>query len=150
MHTLYHGTSDRNLDCIKRLGLVPGHSKGGDAWAHDHHMNLVDADGRPPSVFVAIDVANASDFAKYAVEEIGGKPVIITLHVPEHVFSTFVPDEAFESSESTHPVAWRAHSVPKACIGEVIPAPDGPTAMEMRHTLFNLFKSLMAESHHEL
>lgn len=120
MKTLYHGTSSINLSCIKTIGLSPGHAKGGDAYAHDHHMLLAyAADRREPSVFLTDRANNAADFARYAVEEVGGKPVVITLHVPNDVFDTFMEDELYERDFDGKRHAWRAHSVDVSCVGEV-------------------------------
>lgn len=137
--TLYHGTSSVNLDCIKTIGLAPGHAKGGDAWAKDHHMDLARrAKLREPSVFLTDTSANAEDFAHYAVEEVGGKPIIITLHVPEDVFNTFKVDELFEDDDMPH--AWRAHSVDVACVGAVHPVTTapGPSLGDLRDALMSL------------
>lgn len=121
MKTLYHGTSSVNIDCIKKLGLEPGHAKGGDQWANEHHMTVgKHSMRRGPQVFVAADKDKAEDFANIAVEEMGGEPIIIVLHVPERVFVTFKVDELFESDGG--PGAWRAPRIPADCIGEVLPA----------------------------
>lgn len=121
MKTLYHGTSSVNLACIKALGLVPGHAKGGDRWATEHHMRLARfAKEREPSVFLADKSERAKYFAYIAVEEMGGDPVIIKLHVPEDVFATFVVDELYGSNPEADPHAWRAHSVDASCIAQVI------------------------------
>jgi hypothetical protein len=120
--TLYHGTSSINLSCIKTIGLVPGHAKGGDAWAYDHHMQLAKrAKEREPSVFLADRRAEAEDFAVYAVEEIGGDPIVVILQVPEPVFSTFVVDELFARESDNTPHAWRAHSVDATYVADVLP-----------------------------
>jgi hypothetical protein len=123
MHTLYHGTSSLNLDCIKKVGLEPGHAKGGDVWATEHHMSVgKNSEHRGPNVFVALNKEQAEDFANIAAEEMGGDPIIIVLHVPEKVFVTFKVDELFAEDDYGKPAAWRAPLVPVACIGEVLPA----------------------------
>jgi hypothetical protein len=128
MHTLYHGTSSINLDSIKKVGLEPGHGHGGDQWATEHHMPTGKLSAkRGPQVFVALYKDQAEDFANIAVEELGGEPVIVVLHVPEKVFATFKVDELFESGGSAN--AWRAPHIPAGCIGEVLPA--------KKHTPFN-------------
>src|SRR5437870_608905 len=120
MKTLYHGTSSANLASIKAIGLVPGHAKGGDVWAKEHHMLLaVEAKHREPSVFVADHASDAKNFAHYAAKEMGGDPIIITLHVPQDVFDTYVVDELFEQDDDDTPHAWRAHSVPAEYVGEI-------------------------------
>lgn len=135
MKTLYHGTSSRNLSCIKTIGLLPGHAKGGDAWAKEHHWRLAtEAKKREPSVFLADDAADAENFARLAVEEMGGDPIVVTLHVPEHVFATFVVDELFSPDGGT-PHAWRAHRVDVAYVGEVRPAPRSPSLMQVLASL---------------
>ncbi|MBW7970991.1 hypothetical protein [Bradyrhizobium sp. BR 10289] len=118
MHTLYHGTSSVNLDSIRELGIVPGHAKGSDAYAKEHHMSVGSASEflREPSVFVTTDLDYAKNFAELAVDEVGGDPVVITLHVPERSFASFKQDEL---SNEGH--AWRAHRVAPSCVGEVIP-----------------------------
>jgi hypothetical protein len=122
MRTLYHGTSSVNLDCIKSVGLEPGHAKGGDQWASEHHMSVGRVSAkRGPQVFVSSVRDKAEDFANIAVEEMGGEPVIIVLHVPAAVFATFHVDELFQSDTSA-PQAWRAPRIPADCIGEVLPA----------------------------
>lgn len=121
MRTLYHGTSSVNVSCIKSIGLVPGHAKGGDAWAKDHHMGVAFLSRfREPSVFLADEEARAEDFAHHAVEEVGGDPVVVIVHVPERVFATFVVDELYEPEKDV-PHAWRAHSVDVAYVAEVKP-----------------------------
>lgn len=129
MKTLYHGTSSVNLASIKALGLVPRHAKGGDRWATEHHMRLAQfAKKREPSVFITDEAENAEDFAHYAVEEIGGDPVIIKLHVPEDVFSTYVVDELYDSDLMGKPHAWRAHSVDASYIVRVMHVPKTPAS----------------------
>lgn len=141
MKTLYHGTSSVNLDCIKAIGLVPGHAKGGDVWAKEHHMDLAEkAKKREPSVFVAEARDDAEEFARIAVEEVGGDPIIITLHVPEKEFKTFVIDELFSQGDKEH--AWRAHSVPPSCIGEVLPVEAKPPVMSLLMSLAAALQSL--------
>jgi len=121
---LYHGTSSVNLDCIKTIGLVPGYAKGGDAWAKEHHMLVgLLSSRREPSVFLAEDVINASTFACYAAQEMGGDPVVVELHVPEPVFKTFIPDELYSRDKRSKPHAWRAHSVDAAYVAEIVPIP---------------------------
>jgi hypothetical protein len=123
MHTLYHGTSSINLDCIKKVGLEPGHANGGDVWATEHHMSVgKNSAHRGPQVFVALNKEQAEDFANIAAEEMGGEPVIIVLHVPEKVFGTFKVDELFADGIYGTPEAWRAPHIPVGCIGEVLPA----------------------------
>lgn len=130
MRTLYHGTSSVNLACIKSVGLEPGHAKGGDEWASEHHMSVgKNSTKRGPQVFVALYKEQAEDFANIAVEEMGGEPVIIVLHVPDPVFRTFKVDELFEEDFGGSPAAWRAPRIPADCIGEVLPA--------KKHTPFN-------------
>jgi hypothetical protein len=120
MHTLYHGTSSVNLACIKSVGLEPGHAKGGDQWANEHHMSVGKVSSkRGPQVFVALAKDKAEDFANIAVEEMGGDPIIIVLHVPDEVFVTFKVDELFHEDFGT-PEAWRAPRIPAECIGEVL------------------------------
>lgn len=122
MKTLYHGTSSVNLDSIKHIGLVPCHAKGGDAFAKENHWTLAKlAKMREPSVFVADEAKTVHKFAGIAVEEMGGNPVILTLHVPEAVFATFVVDELYQEDADDEPHAWRAHSVAPSCIGAVHP-----------------------------
>ncbi len=143
--TLYHGTSSRNLDCIKTIGLVPGYHKGGDAWAKEHHMPVaVLSKLREPSVFVAERVAEAEDFAKLAAREIGGEPVVVTLHVPEQVFATFYVDELFEQDDDG-PHAWRAHHVDAEYVGEVIPVEPGPPFVS-RLALLKALTELLSET----
>lgn len=128
MKTLYHGTSSVNLSCIKSVGIVPGYAKGGDAWAKEHHRVLATfAKLREPSVFVADDVINAATFAHFAVEEVGGDPIVLTLHVPNKVFDTYTPDELYQRDEDGVPHAWRAHIIDAAFVGEVLPAPEDAT-----------------------
>jgi hypothetical protein len=141
--TLYHGTSSLNLSCIKTLGLVPGHAKGGDAWARDHHMMVADlSKAREPSVFVSDEVGAAEDFARYAVEENGGDPIVVTLHVPQRVFETYVEDELFDSGDGA-PHAWRAHSVDVAYVGEVLPVSqrETPNGFELLQLLRSALRS---------
>lgn len=143
MKTLYHGTSSNNLDCIKLLGLVPGHAKGGDAWAKAHHMLLaLAAPPREPSVFLADDEDNATDFAKYAVEEVGGEPIVIVVHVPEKLFATFVVDELYQEDDDGTPHAWRAHAVPAKYVAAVKHVEPGLTAVEV-----NTLLSVLQEMH---
>lgn len=123
MRTLYHGTSSVNLACIKSVGLEPGHAKGGDQWANEHHMSVGRTSvKRGPQVFVALDKEKAEDFANIAAEEMGGEPIIIVLHVPKEVFATFAVDELFQRDRYSPPEAWRAPRIPAECIGEVLPA----------------------------
>lgn len=123
MRTLYHGTSSINLDCIKSVGLEPGHAKGGDQWANEHHMTVGHQSvRRGPQVFVALYREQAEDFANIAAEEMGGEPIIVVLHVPEQVFVTFKVDELFSRGGAGLPAAWRAPRIPAECIGEVLPA----------------------------
>jgi hypothetical protein len=147
MHTLYHGTSSINLDCIKKVGLEPGHAKGGDVWANEHHMTVgKQSVRRGPQVFVALDRDKAEDFANIAAEEMGGEPVIIVLHVPAKVFATFHVDELFHSDGV--PEAWRAPRIPPECIGEVLPAkkhePFG--GMQEANNLLSLLQELFSHT----
>jgi hypothetical protein len=147
MHTLYHGTSSINLDCIKKVGLEPGHAKGGDQWANEHHMSVGKQSAhRGPQVFVALNRDQAEDFANIAAEEMGGEPVIIVLHVPERVFSTFKVDELFASGLDG-PEAWRAPSIPVDCIGEVLPAkkhePFGGADLSDMGSLLSLLRTAL-------
>jgi hypothetical protein len=149
MHTLYHGTSSINLDCIKKVGLEPGHAKGGDEWANEHHMTVGKQSAhRGPQVFVALNRNQAEDFANIAAEEMGGEPVVIVLHVPEKVFVTFKVDELFHEEDIGQPEAWRAPRIPPECIGEVLPAkkhePFG--GMQEANVLLSLLQDLF--SHH--
>jgi hypothetical protein len=146
MHTLYHGTSSINLDCIKKVGLEPGHAKGGDEWANEHHMSVGKQSAhRGPQVFVALNLDQAEDFANIAAEEMGGEPVIIVLHVPEKVFKTFKVDELFENDGGAN--AWRAPRIPVDCIGEVLPAkkhePFG--GMQEANAMLNLLQDLFSQ-----
>lgn len=143
MKTLYHGTSSLNLECIKALGLVPGRAKGGDEWAKAHMRRLAFAARfREPSVFVADNVPDAAQFAHISVEEVGGDPIVITLHVPEREFATFVADELFETDPNEQH-AWRVPSIPAKDIGAAQPATEDPirrmlmqlAAMLSQHTL---------------
>jgi hypothetical protein len=144
--TLYHGTSSLNLSCIKRIGLEPGHAKGGDEWAKDHHMLLAEeAEHRAPSVFLTDRKASATDFARAAVEEMGGHPVVITLQVPLAMFSTFTVDELFEQDDE-EPHAWRVHSVPASCVAEVIPVSPGIPSFEASMSIEALLSSLLERS----
>lgn len=139
MKTLYHGTSSHNLDCIKSLGLVPGHAKGGDAWAKEHYMPTLAklSKLREPSVFITDQANEAEDFARYSVEEIGGDPIIVTLHVPQELFATFVADELFEGRH-----AWRAHSISAEYVGEVLPVADGPSPGDLMAILAALMSPM--------
>ncbi|WP_316235023.1 MULTISPECIES: hypothetical protein [unclassified Bradyrhizobium] len=139
MKTLYHGTSSINLSCIEAIGLVPGHAKGGDAYAADHHMQLAkEAKKREPSVFLADDVVNASQFARLAVEEMGGEPIVITVHIPEKVFVTFVVDELYQTDPDAVPHAWRAHSIPAAYVVKVQKVPPVSPEEQFMHVLAHL------------
>lgn len=131
MKTLYHGTSSVNLSCIQTIGLAPGHAKGGDEFAKEHHWGVAERSAqREPSVFLADDEINAEDFARYAVEEMGGDPIIIVLRVPEPVFATFLVDELYAHDDDGRPHAWRAHSVEATYVAEVRPvAPEPPHRM---------------------
>ncbi|WP_368508137.1 hypothetical protein [Bradyrhizobium lupini] len=141
MKTLYHGTCSVDLASIKKIGLVPGHAKGGDAWAKDHmHQLARNAAKREPSVFVADNEPDAANFARLAAEEMGGDPVIIILHVPDHVFATFHVDELFDSDMTPH--AWRAPRVPAACIAAVKPIPKGHSDFEVMSVLSSLMEAL--------
>lgn len=142
MKTLYHGTSSVHLSEIKAIGLVPGHAKGGDAWAKEHHWHLAElAKQREPSVFVADEAKNASHFAHLAMEEVGGDPIVLTLHVPERVFATYLVDELFEDDGTPH--AWRAHSVAPSYIGKVIPVdPNDVPGFEMMDALVRALSTL--------
>lgn len=127
MRTLYHGTSSVNIACIKTVGLEPGHAKGGDQWAGEHHMSVGRASlKRGPQVFVADLPVEANHFANLAVEEMGGDPVIVILHVPDDVFATFKVDELYARDKSEAPHAWRAHSISPSCIVDVTPAHPEP------------------------
>jgi hypothetical protein len=123
MKTLYHGTSSVNLDCIKTIGLVPGRAKGGDTWAQQHRMQLARfANKREPSVFLADTASRAYDFARYACDEMGGDPVVITVVVPEAVFQTYKVDELYHQ-DPDRPNAWRTPSVSPHYVAEVKPVP---------------------------
>jgi hypothetical protein len=148
MRTLYHGTSSINLACIKSVGLEPGHAKGGDQWANEHHMTVgKQSVKRGPQVFVAISQEQAEDFANIAVEEMGGEPVIIVLHVPEPVFRTFKEDELFSRGLGATPSAWRAPRIPVDCIGEVLPAkkhePFGGADLSDMGSLLSLLRTAL-------
>lgn len=141
MKTLYHGTTSVDLDSIHRFGLVPGRAKGGDTWAKDHmHQLARNAAKREPSVFVADNEADATNFARLAAEEMGGDPVLLVLHVPEHVFATFHVDELFDSDIVSH--AWRAPRISASCIVEVKPVPKGHSDFEVMATLSSLLEAL--------
>jgi hypothetical protein len=144
MKTLYHGTSSVNLACIRSIGLVPEHAKGGDAWARDHHHDRLAARSakREPSVFVIDDITNAERFARFSCEEMGGEPLLLTLHVPAHVFETFVVDEVYEHGPDGEPHAWRAHSIPAVYIVEVQPVPK----MSEQDQFMNVLAQLLAEA----
>lgn len=109
MKTLYHGTSSNNWDSIRTEGLVPGKSRGGDAWAQSRKMALVEqASKRAPSVFVTDDQEVAIQFALYAFEEVGGKPVIVKIDVPEDIFETFAKDDLYKPTDDS-----RAYMAPR-------------------------------------
>jgi hypothetical protein len=149
MKTLYHGTSSHNLPSIKTIGLVPGHAKGGDAWASEHHWtNLAkQASKREPSVFLTDTEADARHFSHLAVEEVGGDPIIITVHVPEHVFATFVVDELYERDKQATPHAWRAHSVDAAYVGKVLPVQAGPDDFDLLTAIASLLQMRREGAH---
>jgi hypothetical protein len=133
MKTLYHGTSSINLDSIKTIGLVPGRANGGDSWAKHHRMQLARlASTREPSVFLADEPEKAEDFARYAVEEMGGEPIIVTVAVPEAVFQTYKVDELYhQDKRKAH--AWRCPSVDASYVADVLPVPPqtaGQAALE--------------------
>lgn len=141
MRTLYHGTSSRNLDSIKANGLIPGHAKGGDAYAKDHYKKLAAlTTKRKPSVFVSDNIADASEFSRISVEELGGDPIIITLHIPEAVFQEYEVDELFEEDAMANPHAWRAPHVDASYIGEVMAA----LTADPRGHLLQLLTDLLA------
>lgn len=142
MKTLYHGTSSVNLDCIKAIGLVPGRSHGGDAWASEHHWGLAAKSAqRTPSVFLSDYIAHAEDFARLAVDEVGGDPVVIALHIPADVLATFVPDELSVQHGQVH--EWRAPRVDSAYVGEVRPvAPNHGHNLEVQGDLVRLLEAL--------
>jgi hypothetical protein len=153
MHTLYHGTSSINLDCIKKVGLEPGHANGGDVWATEHHMSVGKVSvKRGPQVFVSSVREKAEDFANIAAEEMGGDPIIIVLHVPAQVFATFHVDELFHSDLfDGEPEAWRAPRIPAECIGEVLPAKKhapfgGGDFSDDANTILSMLSALL--SHH--
>ncbi|MGM5019250.1 hypothetical protein [Tardiphaga sp. 367_B4_N1_1] len=140
MKTLYHGTSSVNLDCIKTIGLVPGRAKGGDSWAKHHRMELAAlAKSREPSVFLADEPEKAEDFARYAVEEMGGEPIIVTVAVPEAVFQTYKVDELYhQDKRKAH--AWRCPSVDASYVADVLPvAPEPPQKIAFRNLIESLF-----------
>lgn len=146
MKTLYHGTSSVNLDCIKAIGLVPGHAKGGDKWATEHHMRVAKfAKKREPSVFLADDVVNATTFAHYSVEEGGGDPIVIELHIPEAVFSTYVVDELYDHDDKGRPHAWRAYSVDAMYIVKVLRVPDDIEPTD--DSLMLMLEQMLVEGH---
>lgn len=143
--TLYHGTSSVNLPSIRSLGLVPGHAKGGDAWAKENDWSLAKTN-REPSVFL-MDIANeAEQFAHLSVREMGGDAVVITVHVPEQVFVTFVPDELFSHNTERGHQAWRAHSVAPQYIGEVTHIADELGAAE-KIQLIGELRGMLGDRH---
>lgn len=121
MRTLYHGTSSKNVPSIKKLGLEPGHAKGGVVYAHEHHiLGITEVDDeREPSVFIAESRDSAIDFAGIAVEEVGGEPVVLVLHVPDQKFAAFSVDEAFSEEPSPGDRAWRTDHLDPSCIVKV-------------------------------
>lgn len=140
MKTLYHGTSSINLNCIKTIGIVPGHAKGGDAWATQHHMQLaLLAEHRLPSVYLTDEVEDAEYFARIAVEEMGGDPIIVTVHVPVEVFTSYSADDLYETDSEGHTHAWMTHSVPVKYVAEVKPVK--PETEEQQFT--NMLRTLL-------
>lgn len=137
--TLYHGTSSVNLSCILTIGLAPGHAKGGDAWAAEHHWRVArESAHRAASVFLADDPDDAVNFAELAVEEMGGKPILVVLHIPEDVFETFVVDELFDARGKPH--AWRAPRVDAAYVAEVRPVQAKRSDYQLMSTLTSLLE----------
>jgi hypothetical protein len=143
MKTLYHGTSSRNLSSIRAIGIVPGRAKGGDAWAAANGRVTLAAlsKRREPSVFLADAVDEAEYFARKSVEEMGGDPIVITVHVPEHLFAKFVPDELYHQSEAS-PHAWRAHRVDAEYVAEVVPVPPADRATLLMQAFEQLFAAV--------
>lgn len=139
--TLYHGTSSVNLSCIKTIGLAPGHAKGGDAWAAEHHWRVArESAHRAASVFLADDPDDAVNFAELAVEEMCGKPVIVVLSIPEDVFETFAVDELFDGRDKPH--AGRAPRVDAAYGAEVRPVRSQHSDYQLMSTLASLLEAI--------
>lgn len=134
MKTLYHGTSSLNVPSIKKLGIVPGHAKGSDAWAKEHHWGIAKLAAKlPPTVCLSDLHVKAEDFARLSVEELGGTPVVITIEVPAREFAKYEVDELFDP-DAEHPHAWRAHAVSPLFITSVTAVTHKPSAhfLEMK------------------
>lgn len=125
--TLYHGTSSVNLPSILANGLEPGHRHGADEWAIERNLSVGWRSGlRPQSVFLATDIKDARHFANLSVDEVGGRPVVLFVHVPKSSVLKLKADERGGSSLYTlltgTPQAYRVEeAVPAAWIAKEAP-----------------------------
>jgi hypothetical protein len=91
--TLYHGTADDVVKAILKEGIVPGKSKGGDAWL-EKGGGPDFTEGRPRSAFASTEKNFALHFAGIAAEMHHANPVLVRVQMPKDEFAkTFVQDE---------------------------------------------------------
>jgi hypothetical protein len=98
---VYHGTSEEALRAIRKEGLVPHGSKGGDAWAisigrgsPDDFLSQTEVNGRRASVFVAEHKETAESFAEYATRmHPGSEAAVIEITIPESEVGRIKEDE---------------------------------------------------------
>jgi hypothetical protein len=121
--TVYHGTTDKYLPSIKRYGLIPNKSKGSDAWAALHTLDVANKSAkRPRSVYVSKAPDFAAQFANYSAEVNGGKPVLLELKVPKRAWASFKPDEFSDESDGIQ-LNWRREkALPARWLAAVKPA----------------------------
>lgn len=102
---VYHGTSEEALRAIRKEGLVPHGSKGGDAWAvsvgrgdpdevAQDYLSETELNGRRASVFVAERKETAESFAEYAARmHPGSEAAVIEVTIPESELGRLKEDE---------------------------------------------------------
>jgi hypothetical protein len=100
----YHGTSDAVLDGIASNGLVH----------HASEKTTPDADNhgdRANSVYLTRNLTAAHDYARQAVEKMGGAPLVLQVSIPFEFGFNIVRDEADSDGvrfRGTIPVEWVA------------------------------------------
>lgn len=84
----FHGTSDANLDSIRREGIKPRGNKGAYQWAVDYAKNRAVVKRMPKPdgqhVYVTQDMKEASFYATLSTKEVGGSPIIIKVQLPHN------------------------------------------------------------------
>lgn len=115
--TLFHGTSAAAFDKIKKEGLKPHGSAGGDAYARAQGMGVAQHqfdDGRKMSVYMTDDADLARLFSVYGARITHSKPVLLQVTVPPGAGGLFKKDEYFpEVDFPSHAVRFEGEVPPQ-------------------------------------